>query len=586
MKFTELNLDENLLKGIEDAGFETLMPVQEASFAHTLEGKDVSVQSQTGTGKTAAFLITIFQHFLSPDEKKSKKALILAPTRELAIQIEKDAQLLSRHLDIKCGSFYGGVGYHQQESLLENDVDVIIGTPGRLLDFNRKGKLSFKNIGFLVIDEADRMFDMGFAPDIRRILRNSGERTSRQTMLFSATLDVQTRSIAREFMNIPVKVEIAPEQVTVEKITQTLFHVAQREKLNLLLGILKKDIPNNALIFTNTKHAAAQVAKHLDYNGYKCLHISGDLVQSKRMQVLENFKEGKLPILVATDVAARGLHIEDLEMIINYDLPGDCENYVHRIGRTARAGKSGKAVSLACEDYVYNLEAIENYIGMKIPVAYAEDTLYEASKSEGMTFDTRKRGESVSGRPKGKRTVHSKSPRGSSRRSGSGHGPEQGRRKDRKDELNKDEKRKSDKRRTDKRRDDNRKDDKRKDFKEKEEKRRDETTTRDDSRRTERGQIDKRKSSGPPKGKKRRTAPGEETGDKRKTAAKGPGKGAPRKSQKGSLEDRIEYYKKKYGDNFQAPREQTTSHHDVKFSPPPKKSILKKITSIFSKKKG
>ena len=369
MKFTELKLEENIMKGIEEAGFSTLMPVQEETFVHTLKGKDVTVQSQTGTGKTAAFLVTIFQHFLDKNTGKNKKALIIAPTRELAIQIEKDAKVLGRYLNFTIGSFYGGVGYKHQEELLKRDVEVIIGTPGRLLDFNSKGKLDFRNIGFLVIDEADRMFDMGFFPDITRILRNSVPCSKRQTMFFSATLDVKTRSIAREFMNKPVKIEIMPEQVTVDTVSQRIYHVARKEKLNLMLGILKKELPKNALIFTNTKHAAAQVAKHLEYNGYKCLHLSGDLPQSKRLQVIDNFKSGKLPFLVATDVAARGLHIEGLEMIFNYDLPGDCENYVHRIGRTARAGKSGKAISLACESYIYNLEAIESFLGAKIPIA-------------------------------------------------------------------------------------------------------------------------------------------------------------------------------------------------------------------------
>lgn len=542
MKFTELKLDKNLMKGIEEAGFTTLMPVQEETFVYSLKGKDVSVQSQTGTGKTAAFLITIFQHFLDNNVKRPKKALILTPTRELAVQIEKDAKLLGKFLNFTIGSFYGGVGYHQQERLLEKDVNLIIGTPGRLLDFNGQGKLDFKEIGYLVIDEADRMFDMGFYPDITRILRNSPPREKRQTMLFSATLDVNTRRIARDLMNNPFKVEIMPEQVTVDKITQRLYHVSQKEKLNLMLGILKKEMPKNALIFTNTKHAAAQVAKHLEYNGYKCLHLSGDLAQNKRLQVIESFKEGKLPFLVATDVAARGLHIEGLEMIFNYDLPGDCENYVHRIGRTARAGKSGIAISLACEDYVYNLEAIENFLGIKIPIAYAEDTLFEESKSEGMVFDSKRRG-GGSDRKERKKSAHSKTPgRGGGSRPRRPSG-EQDRKK-----RESDEKRPEKKYRPDKKVDYKKPDDKKADHK------------KPDYKKTDHKKEDYKKA-----GKK-----------------KSPVKSAARKDRRDSLEDRLEYYTKKYGESFKTQRERPS--HDVKEAPRPKKSFFNKLKERFKRK--
>lgn len=536
MKFTELKLDKNLMKGIEAAGFSTLMPVQEETFVHSLKGKDVSVQSQTGTGKTAAFLITIFQHFLDENVRRPKKALILTPTRELAVQIEKDAKLLGKFLNFTIGSFYGGVGYHQQERMLEKDVNLIIGTPGRLLDFNGQGKLDFRAIGYLVIDEADRMFDMGFYPDITRILRNSPPRDKRQTMLFSATLDVNTRRIAREMMNNPFKIEIMPEQVTVDKITQRLYHVSQKEKLNLMLGILKKEMPKNALIFTNTKHAAAQVAKHLEYNGYKCLHLSGDLAQNKRLQVIESFKEGRLPFLVATDVAARGLHIEGLEMIFNYDLPGDCENYVHRIGRTARAGKSGIAVSLACEDYVYNLEAIENFLGMKIPIAYAEDTLFEESKSEGMVFPSKRRG-GGSDRKERKKSAHSKT-------GGRGIG---GRSRKQRGEQDK-KKRESDDKRPGKKH----RPDKKADYK------------KTDDKKVDQKKSDHKKADYKKAGKK-----------------KSPAKSAPRKDRRDSLEDRLEYYTKKYGESFKAQRERPS--HDVKEAPRPKKSFFKKLKERFKK---
>lgn len=594
MKFTELRFTTKLMKGIEEAGFEELMPVQEASFVHTLKGKDVTVQSQTGTGKTAAFLITIFHHFLEQSDQKNRKALILAPTRELAIQIEKEARLLGRFLDFSIGCFYGGVGYLQQEKSLQKGVDIIVGTPGRLLDFQNKGKVSFHDVGYLVIDEADRMFDMGFYPDIRRIMRTAAPNEKRQTMLFSATLDARTRTLAREFMNNPAKVEIQPEQVTVDKIKQRIYHVGRKEKLNLMLGILKIEAPRNALIFTNTKHAASEVAQHLEYNGFNCLHISGDLPQSKRLRVLNQFKTGKLPFLVATDVAARGLHIDDLEMVFNYDLPGDCENYVHRIGRTARAGKSGIAISLVCEEYVYNLDAIETYVNYKIPVAYADDEFFQKSKSEGMHFTPgprNARGEKKhQGKPSSARQVRQGGLKSRFQRD------EDRMKKEFKEKRELDappkngelktppeataaapERPKSDtpreryrkgydKPRDEKRRDGKPRDDKRPD-KSREDRPKDDKTRgekpRDEKARDDRYRDDKSRE------KRRQGSERNHSGSAAKTARSA--KSRATETKKGSLEDRIEYYKKKYGDNFNAaeksadaPRQERQSRGDRK----------------------
>lgn len=391
MRFTEMDLNPKLLQGIEKTGFTDLMPVQEQTFKESLTGKDVTVQSQTGTGKTAAFLISIYQLFLQEDSPvKQKRALIVVPTRELAVQIEKEAKELARCLDFTIGSFFGGVGYTQQERLLNKGIDIAIGTPGRLLDLNQSGKFDFKKVGVLVIDEADRLFDMGFFPDIRRIIRKMLPPNLRMTMLFSATLDERSRSIVQEFMNKPAVIEIEPEKVTVEKISQMLFHVGHTEKFSILLGILSQEKPKSTLIFTNMKHVAVQVAKHLNDNGFECDYLIGDLPQKKRLRIMGDFKAGKLPCLVATDVAARGLHIDDLELVVNFDLPGDCENYVHRIGRTARAGKSGKAISLACENYIYNLDPIEGYINMKIPVCDPEDSLFEKYIGEGIQLEKKR----------------------------------------------------------------------------------------------------------------------------------------------------------------------------------------------------
>ena len=393
MKFEELNLDEKLLQGLHEAGYKECMPVQEQTLKHTLEGRDVGVQSQTGTGKTAAFLITVMQLFQA-GKNGNKKTLIVVPTRELAVQIEQEAELLSKYLDIKMVSIFGGTGYRKQEDLIEKGADIIVGTPGRLIDFAKSGKIKLKEIGTLVIDEADRMFDMGFIPDLRWMMRRMPEKTERLTMLFSATLNSRVKQLAWEHMNDPAEIEIEPESITVEEIDQVLYHVSKEEKVKLLLGILNKEKPENAVIFINTKQHAVELSKRLNHNGYKSSCLMGDLPQKKRLSIIDKMKAGEIKLLVATDVAARGLHINDLEMVINYDLPEDCENYVHRIGRTARAGKSGRAVSLACEKYVLGLPSIENYIKMKIPVEWADEEMFAVDESEGIRFRPERRGSS------------------------------------------------------------------------------------------------------------------------------------------------------------------------------------------------
>jgi ATP-dependent RNA helicase RhlB len=406
LQFTTLQLHEKLLQGIVEAGFSHCMPVQTETFVHSLEGRDVFVQSQTGTGKTAAFLVTILQRMAHEEPGHRSKALIIAPTRELAVQIETEARLLSRYLDIQTGCFYGGVTYAKQEKMLQDGLDIFIGTPGRLIDFNQQGKINLHEINMLVIDEADRLFDMGFLPDLRRILKKLPPREQRLTMLFSATLDYRVRELAWEYMNDPAEIEIQSEQVTVDGVTHELYHVGSDEKMSLLLGLLQRDTPENALIFTNTKHMAVEVAKRLELNGYPCEYIMGDLPQQQRLKVIEGIKNKEIRFLVATDVAARGLHIDDLSMVVNYDLPSDPESYVHRIGRTARAGKTGKAISLACDRFVYGLEAIETYIKGKLPIMWPESELFVEDKSAGQRLniersprrDTRSRPDGRKGR--------------------------------------------------------------------------------------------------------------------------------------------------------------------------------------------
>jgi ATP-dependent RNA helicase RhlB len=379
MNFNELPLPEALMKGIAEAGFSSCTPIQEHTLPISLSGKDIAGQAQTGTGKTAAFLITLFTRLMknsTGDARKHPRALILAPTRELVVQIEQDAQILGRHCGFTIQAIYGGVDYMKQRDALRDGADVIIGTPGRLIDYLKQKVYSLKEVEMLVIDEADRMFDMGFIADLRFILRRLPPFDQRQNLLFSATLNLRVMELAYEFMNSPEKVSITPERMTAENVEQVLYHASRKEKFPLLLGLLRRVGMVRTMIFINTKREGEYLNDRLNANDCPSRIISGDVDQKKRMRILEDFKEGKLPILIATDVASRGLHIDGVTHVINYDLPQDCEDYVHRIGRTARAGAEGIAISLADEDGVLYLEAIEEYIKAKIPVEWAEDDLF------------------------------------------------------------------------------------------------------------------------------------------------------------------------------------------------------------------
>ncbi|HOP40567.1 MAG TPA: DEAD/DEAH box helicase [Geobacteraceae bacterium] len=410
MKFTELNLPEDVLRGIADAGFSECTPIQEKTLPLALAGKDVAGQAQTGTGKTAAFLIALFTRLLARSRQSKEnhpRALILAPTRELVVQIETDAQLLGKHAGFSIQAIYGGVDYQKQRNALKAGADIVIGTPGRLIDYLKQKVYSLKQIEALVIDEADRMFDMGFIADLRFILRRLPPFDKRQNLMFSATLNQRVMELAYEFMNLPEKVSATPEKMTAERVEQVLYHVASKEKFPLLLGLLRKEGMERTMIFVNTKREAEFLRDRLNANEFPCKVVSGDVDQKKRLRILDDFKDGKLPILIATDVASRGLHIEGVSHVINYDLPQDAEDYVHRIGRTARAGAEGKAISLADENGAFHLEAIEEYSKQKIPVEWADDDLYvldykrakpkprpsaDAGASKGKSGRTRQRG--------------------------------------------------------------------------------------------------------------------------------------------------------------------------------------------------
>lgn len=392
MDFTEFGLDERLLKGIEAAGYVTCTPVQEqvikaSKAAEGAKGPDLYVQSQTGTGKTCAYLVAVIGEMLK-EQNAGKKCLILAPTRELAVQIEEEAKVLVGASGLKAFSVYGGVGYEKQIASLKKGVDIVIGTPGRVIDLNEGGNLDLSNAHFCVIDEADRMFDMGFYDDLRKILKKLPEAETRQTMLFSATLNTYVKNLAWEYTRDPIEITIEAENITVSEIQQELLHVSSDEKMKLLVGILKHENPESAIIFCNTKRSCEVIAKRLVINEIGAEFMIGDLPQSKRLAILKKFKAGEIKILVATDVAARGIDVDDLAMVINYDLPVEAENYVHRIGRTARAGKSGKAYTFCSEQDVYNLPAIERYIEMQIPATVAYPDQMEEDKSAGMYIKT------------------------------------------------------------------------------------------------------------------------------------------------------------------------------------------------------
>ncbi len=378
VRFDSLGLDPALMQGIRDTGFDYCTPIQAQTLPLMLAGRDVAGQAQTGTGKTAAFLLATMQHLLRhPGEENSPqpRALILAPTRELAIQIHADATQLGAHAGLKLGLAYGGTGYQSQREQLEAGVDILIGTPGRLIDYFKQHVFNLRHIQVSVMDEADRMFDLGFIKDIRYLLRRMPEPEKRLNMLFSATLSLRVTELAYEHMNNPEAVKIETEQVTADKVRQRLFHVANDEKISLVLGLLGTMENARVMIFINTKRDGERLQDYLRGNGINSAILSGDVPQNMRQRLLADFNSGKIDVLVATDVAARGLHIPGVTHVINYDLPQDAEDYVHRIGRTARAGASGEAISLCCERYCYSLPEIENYIGDKIAVDVADESL-------------------------------------------------------------------------------------------------------------------------------------------------------------------------------------------------------------------
>jgi len=407
VRFDTLDLEPSLMKGLADAGFESCTPIQAGALPRALAGTDVEGQAQTGTGKTAAFLLATMNLLLrKPPAQGGKdgdpRAVILAPTRELAVQIHADAEILGRHTGLRIGVVFGGTGYDSQRQMLQRGVDILIGTPGRMIDYFKQNIFSLKRVQVTVLDEADRMFDLGFIRDIRYLLRRMPPPEERLNMLFSATLSHRVSELAYEHMNAPVIVDANPDRVTVKMIEQKVYHVSKDDKISLLHGLLSQMDVSRTLVFANTKRVCERIADYLEGNGYHCGLLTGDVPQKKRLALLNQFKRGELPILVATDVAARGLHIPDVSHVINFDLPQDAEDYVHRVGRTARAGASGNAISLACDEYVYSLDEIEEFIGEKITSEIAPESLLAELKppARRRRHSVRPRGSGGSGRPR------------------------------------------------------------------------------------------------------------------------------------------------------------------------------------------
>jgi ATP-dependent RNA helicase RhlB len=374
LTFDSLQIADSLKQGIAELGYSRATPIQAQTLPVALAGRDVAGQAQTGTGKTAAFLIALFNRLLThpPSANRpvsSPRAIVIAPTRELAVQIHSDALGIGKHTGLKLAIVFGGVDYEKQRRSLEEGVDVLIGTPGRIIDYFKQHVFDLRHIEVAVMDEADRMFDLGFIKDIRFLLRRLPHPELRLTMLFSATLSHRVMELAYEHMNNPELIRIEPDKMTVDRVTQVLYFPSTEEKIPLLMGLLRRIEARRTMVFVNTKRIAEVLERTLTANGFVAQALSGDVPQNKRLKMMRDFHDGEIAVLIATDVASRGLHIPDVSHVFNFDLPNDAEDYVHRIGRTARAGAEGDAISFGCEEFAISLPDIERYIGHQIPRA-------------------------------------------------------------------------------------------------------------------------------------------------------------------------------------------------------------------------
>ena len=381
LAFDHFDLQKPLADAIRKIGFEYCTPIQAQSLVHTLQGHDVTGKAQTGTGKTAAFLITIINDLLlNPIEQAryiaEPRALIVAPTRELAQQIASDAQLLTDGCDMSVVTLVGGEDYAKQNRALDaRPVDIVVATPGRLLDFVQNGNLHLGAVEVLVLDEADRMLDMGFIPQVRSVVSRTPKKECRQTLLFSATFTPAIIELAQRWAVDPIMVEIEPEKVAADAVDQIVYLVTTADKYNLLFNLIAEPEAEKIMVFSNRRDQVRKLADNLFRNGIECGMLSGEVAQNQRVRTLDAFKSGKLKVLVATDVAGRGLHIDDVTHVINYTLPDEPEDYVHRIGRTGRAGAIGTSISFACEDDSFLLPDIEEKLGAKLDCIHPEEVM-------------------------------------------------------------------------------------------------------------------------------------------------------------------------------------------------------------------
>ena len=378
--FARLNLPDELGQAIIELGFDSCTPAQNEVLPHSLDGKDIIAQAQTGTGKTAAFLISIITYDLENPALEERDpgtpfALVVAPTRELVIQIAKDARTLTKFTDIEVASLVGGMDYEKQRSQLKSPIDIIVATPGRLLDFARSGTADLGQVEILILDEADRMLSMGFIPDVKAIVARTPRKQQRQTQLFSATLSEDIRRLAASWTLDPVRIEIAPEQVAVDTVDQRVFLTSEDEKYTVLYNLIDFYNLNRVLVFVNRRDESRELESKLKRHGFNAGLLAGDVPQKKRLRTLEDFRSGKITVLVATDVAGRGLHIEDISHVVNYNLPEDPEDYIHRIGRTGRAGAEGISITLACESDAFMLPNIETLLGRTLNCQHPPEEL-------------------------------------------------------------------------------------------------------------------------------------------------------------------------------------------------------------------
>jgi ATP-dependent RNA helicase RhlB len=381
-RFHDIDLPDDIMHAIDDLEFKYCTPIQAEILPLPLEGKDMDGKAQTGTGNTAAFLLGIFTQFFRKGKGRPElgrpRALILAPTRELAMQIRDDAEKLGKYTPCRTAAVYGGIDYDKQRRIFDEPVDIVVATPGRLIDFVQQNVINLQDVQTLVIDEADRMLDMGFIPDVRRIIYKTAPKEPRQTLLFRATLDDEVMRLAAAWMVDPGKIEIEPDHTATELVDQRVYLVTDKEKFPLLYNILKKEVhSSSALIFTNRRDQAERLADALYRYGLDCEMLSGAVAQNKRQRIIADFKEGRCKLVVATDVAGRGIHVDDITHVVNFNIPERPDDYVHRIGRTGRAGKKGISVTFACERESFELPAIEELLGEHLTCYHPEDGMLD-----------------------------------------------------------------------------------------------------------------------------------------------------------------------------------------------------------------